>query len=86
MSIMNSTFSGNGTSGVGGAGDIYQLGSASTLQLYNNILANSTGGGDCLIENGTVSGSNNLVEDTSNNCGFTDGVNGNKVGTATIGP
>ena len=79
--ITNSTFSGNSTSGTGGAGDIYQLGTSSTLNLYNNILANNGGGGHCMIENGTVSGNNNLIEDLSTACGFTNGVNGNITGS-----
>jgi len=81
MTITNSTFSGNSTSGFGGSGDIYQLGSSSTLYLYNNILANSAGGGDCRVDNGTVAGNNNLIEDASTACGFTNNVNGNIIGS-----
>ncbi len=81
LTIRNSTFSGNSTSGSGGAGDIYQLGASSTLNLYNDILANSGGGGNCVFEAGTAVGNNNLIEDASSACGFTNGVNGNIVGS-----
>ena len=85
LTVSNSTFSGNsvtyGLGQYGGAGDIYQLGSASKLHLYNNILANSGGGGHCTIDAGTADGNNNLVEDASSACGFTNGVNGNIVGS-----
>ncbi len=78
LTITNSTFSGN-SANVGG--DIYQLGSSSILNLYNNILANSVSGGHCEIGDGTISGNNNLIENTTSACGFTNGVNGNITGS-----
>ncbi|MEZ4769566.1 MAG: choice-of-anchor Q domain-containing protein [Caldilineales bacterium] len=75
LNVTNSTFSGNRAGGVGGA--IFNFG---TLTLKNSILADSTGGGDC-VSAGTATGNNNLIEDSSNACGFTNGTNGNIVGT-----
>jgi hypothetical protein len=59
--LANNTFSGNGAYS-GGA--LYSFGS---LSFVNNILANSTSGGDCvtLSLGGMVSGSHNLIEDGS---------------------
>jgi hypothetical protein len=84
--ITNSTFFANSISGPGGgAADVYHYGSTSTLNLYNNILANSTGG-NCLndFSAGPVTGNNNLIEDSSSACGFTHGSNGNIVGSDPI--
>jgi len=83
MTITNSTFSGNSTDTTGGAADIYQLGGSSVLNLYNNILANDAGGGNCSFSGGgTVSGNNNLIESSGTSaCGLTNGVNGNIIGS-----
>lgn len=77
LTIINSTFSGNTAATDGG--DIYQYGAPAVLHLNNSILANNGGGGDCLAA-GTVTGSNNLIEDASTACGLTNGVNGNITG------
>ncbi len=77
LTITNSTFSGNNASG-SASSDIYQA-NVSTLNLYNNILANS-GSGNCFYTAGTVSGNNNLIEDASAACGFSNGVDGNIIG------
>jgi CSLREA domain-containing protein len=79
LTISNSTFSGN-TAGTSG-GDIYQGGLPAVLNLYNNILANTAGGGSCVIGNGTISGNNNLVEDAVDSCTLTNGVSGNITGS-----
>ncbi len=79
LTIINSTFSGN--SAINGGGDVYQYGVSSTVTLDNNILANSSGGGNCVINDGTVAGNNNLIEDASTACGFTNDVNGNIIGS-----
>jgi CSLREA domain-containing protein len=77
-SIMNSTFSSNAAEF---GGDIWQVSDSAILRLYNNILANSTRGGNCVFRDlGTVNGSNNLIEDASNACGFANGTNGNIIG------
>lgn len=81
LTIINSTFSGN-KAPAGGA-DIYQSNSINSaiLNLYNTILANENGGGNCLISAGTVNAANNLIEDSIYTCGLTNGVNGNIVGS-----
>ena len=66
---INSTFAGN--SGVA----IFNDG---TLTVSNSIVAP---GGDCTNSEGSsVSGGHNLIEDATNSCGLTNGVNGNLVG------
>jgi hypothetical protein len=52
---------------------------SSSPTLTNTIVANSSGGGDC---EGSVNGasSSNLIEDPTNACGLTNGVNGNLIG------
>ncbi|RJP49965.1 MAG: hypothetical protein C4583_11495 [Anaerolineaceae bacterium] len=79
LTIKNSTFSDN--SAPSGGGDIYQYGSSSVLNLSNVILANNSSGGNCVIDNGTVSGNNNMIEGSSSACGFTNGINGNIIGS-----
>ncbi len=65
LTVLNSTFSGNGAANVGGG--IYNI--FGTLNYANTIIANSTGGGDCVNNamNGGVIGvnTNNLVQDGS---------------------
>jgi predicted outer membrane repeat protein len=64
--IINNTFSNN--EAMQNGGNLY-LGHA---YLYNNILANNTGGGDCYVNSyGWVIGGNNLIEDGSQNCAAT---------------
>jgi CSLREA domain-containing protein len=75
LTVTNSTFSGN-SAGFGGG-----IRNFSTATLQNTIIANSTGG-DCVNSGGSVTGSNNLIEDTgANACGLTNGVNGNIIGS-----
>jgi CSLREA domain-containing protein len=64
LTILNSTFSGNSaTPGTGGG--VYNQ-SLSTLNLGNTILANSTLGGDCANNGGTIgSNTSNLIMDNS---------------------
>jgi CSLREA domain-containing protein len=76
LEVYNSTFSEN-QAGRSGGGLRIAEGDAT---LRNTIVANSTGGGDCV---GSLTGSNlnNLIEDTgANACGLTDGVDGNIIG------
>ncbi len=76
VAVYNSTFSENQAGGSGGGLRIVE----GDATLKNTIMANSTGGGDCV---GTLTGSNlnNLIEDTgANACGLTDGVDGNIIG------
>jgi CSLREA domain-containing protein len=79
LTVTNSTFSGNSASSVGSDGGGIFNQSGGTVTLKNTLIANSTRGGDCV---GTLSGSNinNLIEDSSNACGLTNGVNGNIIG------
>ncbi len=79
LTVKNSTFSGN--KAPSGGADIYQYGASASLNLYNSILANDNGGGDCVLGGGTISANNNLIEDSSNACGLTNGANGNIVGS-----
>jgi len=82
LTITNSTFSDNGSTSSGGAGDIYQLGAGSVLNLYNNIFAATSAGVTCDAAVGTVNGNNNLFETAvvdADACGFTDNVAGNIV-------
>ncbi len=61
-----------------GGGGIYNSGTAT---LRNTLIANSTGGGDC-VSNVTLSNSNNnLIEDSNSACGLTNGSNGNIIGS-----
>lgn len=81
--LTNVTFSGNSASLSGGG--LYNDGSQGGAALLKNvIIANSTGGGDCVVVSGSLNGtsSNNLIEGTgSNACGLSNGVNGNIIGT-----
>ncbi|HSM72203.1 MAG TPA: choice-of-anchor Q domain-containing protein, partial [Anaerolineales bacterium] len=79
--LMNVTFSGN-SAAISGGGMINF--SVSSPVLTNVIIANSANGGDCVNYGADVldaSSSNNLVEDGTNACGLTNGVNGNVVGS-----
>jgi LPXTG-site transpeptidase (sortase) family protein len=76
LTVTNSTFSVNSASTQGGG--IYNSGGTATLK--NTIIANSASGGDCV---GPLSGTNNnnLIEDSANACGLTNGSNGNIIGS-----
>ncbi len=66
--LINNTFSAN-QAGSGGGGNLYLGHGASASRMYNNILANATGGGDCLaFYNSYINGSNNLIEDGFAEC------------------
>ena len=90
--LTNVTFSGNSASNSGGG--MYNLsyngGYPSSPTLTNVIIANSTSGGDCV--NGTNSSiaagsANNLIEDSANACGLTNGTDGNIIGSdPKLGP
>ncbi len=73
--VKNSTFSGNGANN----GAVINN-NEGTLTLANTIIANRTSGGDC-IGTSTAQSINNLIEDTTNACGLTGGVNGNITGS-----
>src|SRR5262249_20625645 len=72
----NSAHSGDG----GGLATGSHVGSA-TATLNNTIIANSTSGGDIA---GTVSGSNNLIDDAATAGGLMPGANGNLVGVPAL--
>jgi predicted outer membrane repeat protein len=70
ISVSNSTFSGN--SGTYGGGGIYNYGG--TAALLNTIIANSSAGGDLFLsDNGSFTGNNDLIDDSS---AGTNGSNG----------
>ncbi len=73
--VTNSTFSGNSATTIGGGIRVF----TGMATIKNTIIANSASGGDCA---GTLSGSNinNLIEDSTNACGLSNGVNGNIIG------
>ncbi|MCP4418506.1 MAG: hypothetical protein GY805_17955, partial [Chloroflexi bacterium] len=67
LTVSNSTLSGNSATNDGGGG-IYNFGG--TLTVSNSIISDSTSGGDCINNEGTVNNYGfNIVEDGS--CGFT---------------
>ncbi len=72
MTIRNNTFSNNRATQAGGnAGGSLFLWAPMDIKLYNNILANSTAGGECYQDgSGAVSkvGTGNLIEDGSSAC------------------
>jgi hypothetical protein len=59
LTITNSTFSNNSASSGGG---IYNN-NPGTAQLHNTIIANSTRGGNCVNNGGTINASHSLIED-----------------------
>ncbi len=72
--ITNSTIVGN-SAGTLGSGVYVFLG---TLTMNNTLIAGNTGANrDC---DGAASGSNNLIQDSANACGLSDGVDGNIIG------
>ena len=79
--LTNVTFSGNSASY--GGGGMYNGHSNPTLK--NVILANSTSGGDCRLEDASTlnaASANNLIEAAgADACGLTNGVNGNIIGS-----
>jgi LPXTG-site transpeptidase (sortase) family protein len=82
--LTNVTFSANAaTSGNGGG--IYNT-FLSSPTLTNVIIANSTSGGDCYNASSSLNAasSNNLIEDSANACGLTNGSNGNILGQAPM--
>ena len=83
--LMNVTLSGNQATGSGGG--IYI--SSGSPAFHNTLIANSPTGGDCVNDGGSgLSGSgNNLIEDSTQACGFANNVNGNIIGTdPQLGP
>jgi CSLREA domain-containing protein len=62
LTILNSTFSGNSAATSGGG--VYNQ-SGMTMNMINNILANSTGGGDCANAGSIGSNTNNIIMDGS---------------------
>lgn len=70
--LVNATFSGNSANSGGG---MYND-TASNPTLVNVIIANSSGTGDCILAGGATlnaASSNNLIEDSANACGLTNG-------------
>lgn len=83
--LTNVTFSDNSAATGGGmANEDYPVNySYSHPTLKNVIIANSLSGGDCVRIYGgafNAASSNNLIEDASNACGLSDGVDGNIIG------
>ncbi len=74
LTVTGSTFSGNRA--VSGGGIFVESGTAT---LKNTLIANSSGGGDC-VGPVTASSINNLIEDSSKACGLTNGWDGNIIG------
>lgn len=82
LTVHNSTLSGN--SAINSGGGIDGGDSNATFHFFNTIIANSSGGEDCVLTFGgtIVTSRNNLIEDTgANACNIVDGVDGNIVGT-----
>ncbi|MDP1546374.1 MAG: choice-of-anchor Q domain-containing protein [Anaerolineales bacterium] len=75
--LTNVTFSANSAT-VGGG--MYNSSSSPTLK--NTLIANSASGGDCVNNASTLNAasSNNLIEDSLNACGLTNGANGDIIG------
>lgn len=68
LEVTNSTFSGNSASYYGGGGIRSNVGISAegVLNYSNTIIANSSAGGDCLINGGSIgTNTNNLVEDNT---------------------
>jgi len=89
--LTNVTFSGNSLTKIptplNGGGMYNNNNSSPTLK--NVIIANSPAGGDCVNYFTTLNAAsaNNLIEDASNACGLTNGVNGNIIGSdPNLGP
>ncbi len=85
LSIYNSTISGNiSNSALVDGANIYvnTFGGDTELHLFNTIIANGINDGDCDFDSGaTITATNTLIEDASTACGFTNGVNGNIIGS-----
>ena len=77
LSVINSTLISNGAQT--GGGGIYNAASG-TSAITNTIIAYSTVSSDCVNSSGTVTGSHNLIKDTTNACGLTNLVDGNIIG------
>jgi hypothetical protein len=78
VNITNATLSTNfGIGAPRAGGGIYTENNA-TLALKNNIIANNIG--DCVNPSGTVTGTHNLILDSTTACGLTNGSNGNLIG------
>ena len=83
--LINVTLSGN-TAASGSGGGLYNSGSMANPgrpKLVNVIIANSVGGGDCVNDGNSspdAASNHNLIEDSANACGLTDGIDGNLVG------
>ncbi len=90
--LRNVTISHNKAQGTNGGGfhniDTDTFATPAKPILLNTIIANSVSGGDCVtstVGSGTdasldASSASNLIEDSANACGLSNGVNGNKVG------
>ncbi|MDP1546375.1 MAG: Ig-like domain-containing protein [Anaerolineales bacterium] len=80
VTLTNVTMSGN-TAPSGDGGGVHTYGA---LTLKNTIIANGGTGGDCILSgSGSIAGgsSHNLIEDSANACGLTNGVSNNIVGS-----
>jgi CSLREA domain-containing protein len=90
LNITNSTLAENSVSaasGFAGSGGGIYIESLPSGSLKNTIIANSTSGGDCAIASGALTGTHNLIMDSSNACGLINGVNGNLIGSdPLLGP
>ena len=84
LTLINSTLSVNAAASAGGS--IYNR---ALLTLQNTLIANSTSGGDCVNASGAIvsTQSHNLIEDSANACGISDGDNGSIIGQdPNLGP
>ena len=70
----------NATNATGGSG-IHRSGGSGSVQLKNTIVAGNTGTED-MLGNSYISLGNNLIGTPGNATDFTDGVNGDQVGTS----
>ena len=80
--LTNVTFNANSAGFTGGG----MFNNNSSPTLTNTLLANSPSGGDCVNNASTLNppSSNNLIEDSVNACGLTNGASGNIIGQDPI--
>jgi len=80
--LTNCTLSGNSARAGGGGIANGGIDNSATLTLRSTIVANSPAGGDCVmyVDSTITDNGHNLIEDATNLCGLTNGVNGNIVG------
>jgi predicted outer membrane repeat protein len=83
VTVINSTLSGNSADDNGD--DILNF--SGTLTLANTIIANSVYDSECVSFDTVIDQGHNLIEDSSDTCGLSHGVNGNIIGLdPNLGP